>query len=335
MSVRIGLIGLKGHFSVCTEDMGEGRDWKLVAVAEDDAEKLASVSEWSCVDAETRTYSNYQQMLDEVELDVVCEAGVDSTRGGVICACAERGIHVLAEKPLAFTLEELAAVQDAVHAGGIALSMMMTMRYEPAYVAMKEAVAGGAIGEVCQASMQKSYRLGQRAAWQKSSQTFSGIIPFIGIHALDLIWYTSGRHFVWGSGYAGNTGHPEIGEMEDNACLALRLDNGGSAAVRLDYCRPAAAPTHGDDRLRLAGSKGVIEAGGCGEIVTLMGQDEAPRELELPAPLSQWENFISSIYGDEECLVPAADCFYLAELVLRLREAVKDGTVAQLPAPEV
>ena len=333
MSVRVGLIGLKGHIGVCTEAMGQRADCKLVAVCDDDAEKLAGVSEWSCADAETRTYSDFHQMLDEVELDVVCEAGVDSARGGVISACAERGIHVLAEKPLAFTLEELDAVRSAVEAGEIALSMMMTMRYGPAYVAMKEAVAEGAIGEVCQASMQKSYRLGRRPEWQKSNQTFSGIIPFIGIHALDLLWYTSGRHFVSGTGYAGNTGHPEIRDMADNACLALGLDNGGSAAVRLDYCRPAAAPTHGDDRLRLAGSAGVIEATGCGERVTLITQDEGPRELDLPAPVDQWDDFISSIHGEQECLVPAADSFYLTELVLWLKEAARQGAVIQLPAP--
>ncbi len=333
MSMRVGLIGLKGHFSVCTEAMGQRSDCKLVAVCDHDAEKLAGVSEWSCADAETRTYSDFHQMLDEVEPDVVCEAGVDSARGAVISACAERGIHVLAEKPLAFTLEELDAVRSAVEAGGIALSMMMTMRYEPAYPAIKEALAEGAIGEVCQASMQKSYRLGQRPEWQKTARTFSGIIPFIGIHALDLIWYTSGRHFVSGTGYAGNTGHPEIRDMADNACLALRLDNGGSAAVRLDYCRPAAAPTHGDDRLRLAGSAGVIEATGCGERVTLVTEDRGPRELDLLAAVDQWDDFVSSIHGEQECLVPAADSFYLTELVLRLKEAARQGTVIQLPAP--
>jgi predicted dehydrogenase len=128
--------------------------------------------------------------------------------------------------------------------------------------------------------------------------------------------------------YQGNTGHPEIGDMEDNACLALRLDNGGSAAVRLDYCRPAAAPTHGDDRLRVAGSKGVIES--MSHALTLITEGEGPREVALPDPVDQFANFVAAVRGDEECEVPAEDCLYMTEVVLRARGAADTGVAAKL-----
>ena len=333
MSLQVGIIGLKGHQGVALGGIAGREDCRLAAVCDDDESKLAEVAQWAAADKNTLTFPDPQQMLEEVELDVVVEAGTDNLREQIIIACAERGIHLLAEKPLAFTLDELGQVRAAVDSSGARLSMLLTMRYEPAYLAIKQAVADGVLGRMCLATMQKSYRLGQRPDWQKSKETFGGIIPFIGIHALDLIWYTSGRHFVSGAGYQGNIGHPEIGDMEDSACLALQLDNGASAAVRLDYCRPEAAPTHGDDRLRLAGSEGVIEALGCGETVTVITQDESPRELDLPAPVDQWDNFIDSIYGDAECLAPAADCFYITEVVLWLKEAARQEAVVQLPAP--
>ena len=90
----------------------------------------------------------------------------------------------------------------------------------------------------------------------------------VGVHALDLIRWTTGEEFVEVTAYQGNTGHPEAGDMEDQAVLALRLSGGGSADVRLDYCRPQAAPAHGDDRLRVAGSSGVAEAMG-GKVVLI------------------------------------------------------------------
>ncbi len=334
MALQVGVIGLKGHQGVALSGIAQREDCRLAAVCDDDESKLAEAAQGPAADENTLTFTDAQQMLAEVELDVVVEAGTDNLRGQTIIACAERGIHVLAEKPLAFTLEELDQVRAAVDRAGVQLSMLLTMRYEPAYLAIKQAVGDGVLGQVCLATMQKSYRLGQRPAWQRRKATFSGIIPFIGIHALDLIRYTSGCHFVSGAGYQGNVGHPAMGDMEDSACLALQLDNGASAAVRLDYCRPQAAPTHGDDRLRLAGNAGVIEATGCGETVTLITQDQGPRELELPPALDQWDNFIGSLCGDEECLVPAADCFYITEVVLRLRDAVIRGLVAELPSPE-
>ncbi|MFO7948409.1 MAG: Gfo/Idh/MocA family oxidoreductase [Armatimonadota bacterium] len=329
--IKVGIIGLKGHQSVAIAGINKREDCRLAAVCDDDEKMLAAVSEWAAADEDTRTFTDYGAMLDEVELDFVVEAGTDNLRGDIIRSCARRGIHVLAEKPLAFTLQELEHVRAAVENGGIDISMLLTMRYDPIYLGIKQVVESGALGTVCLATMQKSYRLGNRPQWQRSSETFSGIIPFIGIHALDLIWYTSGLHFTAGAGFQGNIGHPEIRDMEDSCCLAVEMSNGASAAVRMDYCRPEAAPTHGDDRLRLAGNQAVVEALHCGESVTLIDEN-GENDVELPEGVDQFSDFVDSI-GDGECLAPAEDCFYMTEVVLRLKEAVQSGTVASLPQP--
>lgn len=325
--MNVGLIGLKGHQYVVLNELKEA-GCRLAAVCDDDAAALGAVSSWAAADAQTRTYQDFHEMLEREQLDVICETGIDSLRGEVIKACAQRGLHVICEKPLAFTLDELADVRRAVEASDIQLTMLLTMRFEPAYRLIREQVAAGVIGDVCQASMQKSYRLGTRPAWQCSRQTFSGIIPFIGIHALDLIRYTSGRDFTRGAAFCANTGHPELGDLEDNACLALQLDNGASASARLDFCRPAAAPTHGDDRLRLAGNLGVIEAMG-GE-VTLITAAEGPRQLPLPPPGREFVNFVRSIRGEEPCEAPADECFSISEIVLKLRGAAERGEMVAL-----
>lgn len=327
--MNVGLVGLKGHQGVVLSELAEA-GCRLAAVCEDNAEALAGVPGWPAADADTHTYTDVTQMLDSEKLDLVCEAGTDNLRGGIIRECAERGLHVICEKPLAFTLEELALVQAAVDAGGIHLTMLLTMRFEPAYRLLRQQVAAGAIGEVCQASMQKSYRLGTRPPWQCRRETFSGIIPFIGIHALDLIRFTSGHDFTRGAAFCANTAHPECGDLEDNACLALELDNGASAGARLDYCRPAAAPTHGDDRLRIVGSQGVIESLACGTQVTLITAKEGPRELPLPGPGQQFVNFVRSIRREEPCEAPAAECFRISEVVLKLREAARNGEMVAL-----
>jgi predicted dehydrogenase len=327
--MNFGLIGLKGHQGVVLSALKDA-GCRLVAVCDDEKAKLDGVKKWPTATPDTKVYTDYHVMLESENLDVVCEAGTDNLRAGIIKACAARRIHVISEKPLAFTLEELADLKQAVTASGIHLSMLLTMRFEPAYRLVREKVAAGAVGTVCQVAMQKSYRLGNRPEWQRSKETFSGIIPFIGIHALDLMRWTTGREFVSAMAYQSNTGHPDIRDMEDNACIALKLDNGGSAAARLDYCRPAKAPTHGDDRLRIAGSKGVIESTECGKKVVLLTETDDPQELPLPAPGKQFLNFVRSIEGKEACEVPADDCFRISEVVLKIREAAKTGQVVSL-----
>lgn len=327
--MRVGLVGLQGHYGTVLEGLSEA-GCELVAVCDEDEEALASARSWPQAGSHLKTYTDYRKMLDTEALDLVAESGTDDCRAEVICACAERGLHVLAEKPLAYDLEQLARVREAVARSGVHLSMLLTMRFEPAYRVVREQVAAGAIGEVCQAAMQKSYRLGNRPAWQRNRATFSGIIPFIGIHGLDLIRWTTGREFVQAAGFAANVGHPEIGDMEDSACVALQLDNGGTAALRLDYCRPAAAPTHGDDRLRLAGSQGVIEALACGAEVTLITATEGPQALTLPEAPGQFANFVGAILGDQTCEVPADDCYRITEVVLKIRDAARRGEMVVL-----
>ena len=327
--MNVALIGLKGHYGTVLEGL-KATGSRLVAVCDDSPEVLAGVAQWPAAGADTKTYTDPWEMLDREEIDLVGESGTDNLRGGIIRACAERGIHVLAEKPLAFTLEELSEVRLAVQQSGIHVSMLLTMRFEPAYRLLRQCVQDGLIGDICQAAMQKSYRLGNRPKWQRSRETFSGIIPFIGIHALDLIRWTSGREFVRGAAFGANTGHPDLRDMEDNACLALELDNGGSAGARLDYCRPAAAPTHGDDRLRLAGNQGVIESLAAGTQVTLITADEGSQELPLPEKGQQFVNFVNSIRGAEACEVPAEDCYRMTEVVLKLRDAAQTKQVVEL-----
>jgi predicted dehydrogenase len=255
--------------------------------------------------------------------DIVVETGTDRDRADAIIACAERGIHIICEKPLARDLDGLDRVRRAVAKSGVRCSALLTMRCDPSYMAMRQAVAEGAVGEITQGAGQKSYRLGERPAWQKSRETFSGIIPYIGIHSMDLFRWVTGREYAEVMAYASNVAHPEIGELEDNACVIARLDNGASAAFRLDYCRPAAAPTHGDDRLRIAGNQGVIEARD--DIVTLVTQSQGPQELRLPRPVSFFGDFLEAVDEGTEGFIPFEDCAHMTEVVLRARESAEIG----------
>jgi predicted dehydrogenase len=328
MSTSLAFIGLKGHQYVVLEAIEDVPDAHIVAVADDNPEVLKRVPGFPGATAETRTYLDYRELLDNHTPDIVVEAGTDRDRADVLVACAQRGLNLISEKPMAKDLESLARVRHAIEAAGVRHSMLITMRCHPHYLALRQAIADGAIGEVTQAGGQKSYRLGERPAWQRSRETFSGIIPFVGIHVMDLMRWTTGREFAEVMAYASNVSHPEIGDLEDNACIIARLDNGASAAFRLDYCRPAAAPSHGDDRLRIAGNRGVIEATESG--VTLITHDQGPRELPLPTAVNFFADYVDALRNDREPFIPFSDCLRITEVVLRARESAETGQPVSL-----
>lgn len=323
MALKLAFIGLKGHWYAVAEELSALAEVRLCAVADDSPEQLKRVPEFPGAKADTHTYLSYGDLLDKERPDIVVECGIDRDRAEIVLACAQRGINVIAEKPLARNLAELEQVRLGVEKSGVLVSMLITMRCAPNYLVMHETIAAGVVGEVTQGGGQKSYRLGERPAWQKSRETFSGIIPFVGIHIMDLFRWVSGREFVELMAYAGNVAHPEVGDLEDSACVIAKLDNGASAAFRLDYCRPAAAPTHGDDRLRIAGNRGVIET--VGGKVTLITHEEGPRELPLPPPVRFLADYVDALKQGHRPFIPFEECVRITEVVLRAREAAETG----------
>ncbi len=329
MSFRVGLIGLHGHQGALLNGCQALDDCEFVAICCDDAPKLEAFKR-SELGQQARAYTDYREMLDQEPLDICGVCNINNQRTQMLIDLAEAGIHILSEKPLVTSLDDLAKVREAVDASPSRLSMLLTMRFTPAYESVHDIIASGAIGTVALATVQKSYKLGDRPQWQRARETFGGTIPFVGIHALDLVRWCTGLEFTEGMAYHSNAAHPEIREMEDNASVVVRLANGGTATARIDYCRPAPAPTHGDDRLRVAGNKGVVEVVECGTKVILMTEDEEPHEVPLPEPTDFFADYVASVKGERKHRIAAADAFRMTEITLKLREAADEGHLVKL-----
>ena len=119
-------------------------------------------------------------------MDVCFVADENGMRAEQLLVLLERDIDIVTEKPLTTTLKDLQRVRQAIARSKSRVTMMLTQRHEGKYVTMRKLIAAGRIGKVRQVTSQKSYRLGERDEWQQHRQRLGGIIPFIGIHAIDL-----------------------------------------------------------------------------------------------------------------------------------------------------
>jgi len=204
------------------------------------------------------------------------------------------------------------------------------MRFTAGYLTLKKLVDEGVIGEVAQIGGSKSYKIGSgrgdlRAPWFFHRSTFGGTIPWIGIQMIDLMRFTSGRELRQVCGFQAHVGFPELGEMDNVTASLFKLDNGGLASLRMDYLRPTKAPTHGDDRLRLAGTKGIAEWQSSSGL-TLMTNDTAPTRIDPPrrSPTAFIDYLLSSYEGKAPAL-PLADIFRVNEVALTAQEAATHG----------
>ena len=96
---------------------------------------------------------------------------------------------------------------SGVEASKVHLTMLLTMRFLGVFIAMRQMVESGQIGEIAQVDGQKSYVLGERPDWMLHNSSFSGIIPYIGIHLVDLMRFTSKREPIQVSALQAHIGH--------------------------------------------------------------------------------------------------------------------------------
>ena len=121
-------------------------------------------------------------------------------------------------------------------------------------------------------------------------------------------------------------GFPELGDMQNATVTIFRLDNGGTATLRMDYFRPQSASGHGDDRLRLAGTKGIVEYREDAGVVVLGPQGSRTVEA-LPRQGSVFADFVESAYAGAPAALPWRDILRANEWTLAAQEAADAGTV--------
>jgi predicted dehydrogenase len=328
-TIRVGIIGLDGHYGEITEAAKRIPSLQITAVAETKPGLIRQMAGNPLL-ARATLYDDYRKLLEAEKLDIVAECGENGNRAAVLQACAEHRLPIVAEKPLAMSLSELAAVRQAITAKRVPLTMLLSMRCEPSYQGLKNIVASGRIGTVVAMNAQKSYKLGARPEWMKHRESFGGTIPYIGIHLLDLMRWISGREFVEAAAFQSTVEAPQIGDMENNAGVIFRLDNRGTASMHLDYLRPGAAATHGDDRLRVVGTKGIAEYQAASG-VTLITENQAQTKIvDLPPASLLFGDFVESLYSGKPHLIRAEDVYRVTEIVLKVRAAAEEGRLVQL-----
>ena len=328
--MRLAIIGSYGHVSVVLEGLEQAAGIDLVAAGRwgrDDP--LGFVGK--AAPADLPVYDDYHQMLDEVPADVAAVFVPFSRLAEASIAAAGRGCHIFSEKPLATTLEDLAALRGAVDAASVRAAACFTARGEPAFRTIRKAVLAGRIGESIYAAAQKSYPFRQRDVFYKTRKSYGGTIPWIGIHALDYVAWCTGQDYRRVAAIASNRAHPTHPGMADQGGLLAELANGGAAVINFDYLRPWGKMQRpwGDDRLRIAGTEGVIETRNCASAVELMTPD-ATEMLPLERACNIFADFVAALQAGREAAITTQESFRMTEVALKARDAQDSGSFVEL-----
>ena len=314
--LRVAIVGASGHChyvkSVSPENAARMRVSALIADGAD-AERLAK----SYPDA--KRYPSMGECLSCERIDIAGVTPEFSHIDGTAMTCVREHIPVFLEKPFALEWDDLVSLFELSKREHTPIYPMFDMRFSNAYFTARERVRTGAVGTPILIGAQKSYKLGERAAFYRERASYGGTIPWVAIHAVDFVRYVAGVNYASVTARhttVGNAGH---GALESAAVMQFTTDEGAFVTITADYLRPKDAPSHGDDRLRIAGTKGVLEIRG----EKLYCIDTAgEREIALQSPPREiFDDVIAMAEGKRDTTASAADGFYATAIALRARES--------------
>jgi len=142
---RVGIVGcgtvshahMPAYRSVSATD--------VVAATDIQEDRLRKFSEEYRISA---LYRDYKEMLDKERLDIISVCTLADSHCEITVAAAQRGVHVLCEKPMALDLSEADRMIDVCEKSGVKLAVDHHRRGDSRYQKAKQLIADGAIGDL-------------------------------------------------------------------------------------------------------------------------------------------------------------------------------------------
>jgi len=239
-------------------------------------------------------------------------------RGSLIIAGLEAGKHILTDKPVCTSLEEQRRIEALVRETGLLVMCQLDLRGHGRYITLKEIIASGRIGEIHTVTVtgQHPLNIGVRPQWYFEPDCHGGTVNGIGIHAMDLVEWATGRRITSvTSARAWNAKAADYAHFKDCAQYMLELDNGGSVLGDMSYLAPHKAgglPNYW--RITCHGLHGMAETNLQSDSVLVASDDDTSAEAVPVAP-----NIPHRYFGDmlARLASPTAEVDLTTDQVLR------------------
>jgi predicted dehydrogenase len=296
-------------------------------------------------DMEKATFvEDWETVLEEVPAALVLTNNRDA--GRVTLEAVEAGVWVYAEKPGARTADEMQSIVSACARTGAHFTPCYTRRTYPETLEIKRLLEAGVVGELW--SFQANWITSQAALRGTDTWFFSeemaggGILYWLGCHWIDLIRYVTGERIVAVSAMC-RTAEERI-DVEDVACLSVRLEGGAIGTIR---CGFVLDPFDGYDDYHLMtaweGSRGAISHFPRGPVTvrtrsrgltSIGGSDVRELAIDTTRPgayaLELLDDFLAALAQERRPLVAEDDALYVMRVAEAAYRASATGSEQQL-----
>lgn len=328
--LRVGVVGLGGNGRAFVRGYEMSELCDLVAVCDLNPERAEqAVAE---VGGGPVGYTDLDEMLSTADLDAVSVHTPDHLHAEPFIAGLQAGCHVLVEKPMGNTIEDLERMTQAARASDRKTLVGHILRFNPIYAEVHRRCAAGDLGEVFYLEADYFHDLKRQAAAERTNPFIGGINWWLehekvivggGAHQFDLLRWYAGSHAVEVTGYGNSIAFPEM-QHPDCMCAVFKLASGAVAKVGAAY--GVVGPRPEWMNLEIYGTEGTIR-----DAQLITGDHAEPKIEDLRIEYSghpfepEIEHFLRCIIDDAPTLVDAFEGANSAAATIMACESIEAG----------
>ena len=330
--MKAAICGLQhGHAVGLAKHLRAHPDLQIVAVAEAQPETCADTIEKAQLEV---THASLDELLLDTNVDLVAVCDIYTRRGAQIIRALEAGKHVITDKPMCTSLEELDRISALVNERGLSCFTQLTLRYHPVWHAARRALLDGEIGALATVQVEGRHPLNYRQGrpdWYFEEGRHGGTINDLFVHGLDGVeWLTGISVDRVVAARSWNQQLKSAPCFQDCAQAMFQMHGGAGVLMDASYTTPSG---HKDKwTLHFNGTEGDLHVR-LGEPVTLRRHHEPLRTIEPDTSVETGyvDELVNEINGKaKDPILTTDESLRAARLALTAQQAA-DTAQTQVP----
>lgn len=233
-------------------------NFKFLAVCDRDRARADCWAEENGVKA----YYSIDSLLEAEKLDIVSINTPNGYHFRHACEVANRGIHLIVEKPLAMNLKDANTLIDLCEQKNVKLFVVLQNRYNKTNKILKSCIDKGRFGRITSCHVTVSWHRNldyylEDHSWRSRQDLAGGVFTNQCIHYIDMMQWLIGAPPESIYAKTGTAGFPV--DVEDHGAAIIRFKNGVIGSLALTNL---AFPTDIEGSITIVGEKGYVKIGG-------------------------------------------------------------------------
>ncbi|AKA71914.1 Gfo/Idh/MocA family protein [Clostridium scatologenes] len=236
----------------------------------------------SANDVKVSVYTDYKEMLEKEEIDVVTVATESGYHPEIVMYCMNKKKHVIVEKPMALSIEDADNMIKCAKENNVKLCVSHQNRFNVPIQQLRKAVEENRFGRLVNGTARILWNRNMgyytQAPWRGTWELDGGTLMNQCIHNIDLLQWMMGGEID--TVYAQCDTFLRDIEAEDFGAIIIRFKNGAIGIIEGSAC---VYPKNLEETLSIFGEKGTVAIGGLAvnKIETWRFEDNKDNEDEI------------------------------------------------------